>query len=71
MEQRRKFSKEFKLEAVNMMLGRDVSIAQVARDLGVNLASDRTYGARRSQRQFLERFRISLDKSSYTAKLAT
>lgn len=36
MEQRRKFSKEFKLEAVNMVLGRGVSIAQVARDLGVN-----------------------------------
>lgn len=36
MEQRRKFSKEFKLEAVNMVLGRGVSIAQVARDLSVN-----------------------------------
>jgi transposase len=33
MEQRRKFSKEFKLEAVNIVLGRGVSIAQVARDL--------------------------------------
>lgn len=36
MVQRRKFSKEFKLESVNMVLGRGVSIAQVARDLGVN-----------------------------------
>jgi transposase len=36
MQQRRKFSREFKLEAVNMVLGRGVSIAQVARDLGVN-----------------------------------
>jgi transposase len=36
MMQRRKFSKEFKLESVNMVLGRGVSIAQIARDLGVN-----------------------------------
>jgi transposase-like protein len=36
MAQRRNFFKEFKLESVNMVLGRGVSIAQVARDLGVN-----------------------------------
>ena len=36
MVQRRKFSREFKLESVNLMLGRSVSIAQVARDLVVN-----------------------------------
>jgi|Wag4MinimDraft_19_1082662.scaffolds.fasta_scaffold08920_2 transposase len=36
MVQRRKFSKEFKLEAVNLVLGRGVSIAQAARDLDLN-----------------------------------
>ena len=36
MVQRRKFSKEFKLESVNMVLGRGVSIAQAARDLDIN-----------------------------------
>ena len=34
--QRRKFSKEFKLESVNMVLGRSVPIAHIARELGVN-----------------------------------
>lgn len=36
MVQRRKFSKEFKLESVNMVLVKGVSIAQAARDLDVN-----------------------------------
>jgi len=36
MVQRRKFSKEFKLESVNMVLCRGVSIAQAARDLDIN-----------------------------------
>ena len=36
MVQRRKFSKEFKLESVNLVLGRGVSIAQAARDLDIN-----------------------------------
>jgi len=36
MVQRRKFSKEFKLESVNMVLVRGVSIAQAARDLDIN-----------------------------------
>jgi transposase len=36
MVQRRKFSKEFKLESVNIVLGRGVSIAQISRDLDIN-----------------------------------
>jgi transposase len=36
MVQRKKFSKEFKLGSVYMVLGRTVLIAQVARDLGIN-----------------------------------
>ncbi len=36
MVQCRKFTKVLKLESVNMMLGRGVSIAQVAQDLGIN-----------------------------------
>ena len=36
MAQRRKFSKEFKLEAVNLVLTREVSIAQAARNLDIN-----------------------------------
>lgn len=36
MVQRRKFSKEFKLESVNLVLGRGVSLAQAARDLDIN-----------------------------------
>ena len=35
MVQRRKFSKEFKLEAVNLIVARGVSLAQVSRDLDV------------------------------------
>ena len=35
MVQRRKFSKEFKLEAVNLVIARGVSLAQVSRDLDV------------------------------------
>ena len=35
--QRRKFSREFKLEAVNLVRERDVSYAQAARDLDVNV----------------------------------
>ena len=35
MGQRRNYSKEFKLEAVNLVLSRGVSIAQACRDLGV------------------------------------
>ena len=35
MVQRRKFSKEFKLEAVNLVVARGVSLAQVSRDLDV------------------------------------
>ncbi len=34
MVQRRKFFKEFKLESVNMVLGRGVSIPQASPDLG-------------------------------------
>ena len=34
-EKRRKFSPQFKAEAVQMVVGTDRSIAQVARDLGV------------------------------------
>ena len=33
MVQRRKFSKEFKLEAVNLVVARGVSLAQVSSDL--------------------------------------
>ena len=36
MQQRRKFSKEFRLEAVNLVMGRGVSIAQAARELDLN-----------------------------------
>jgi transposase len=36
MVQLRKFSKEFKLEAVNLVLARGVSLAQASRDLGVS-----------------------------------
>ena len=35
--QRRKFSREFKLEAVNLVRERGVSYAQAARDLDVNV----------------------------------
>ncbi len=35
--QRRKFSREFKLEAVNLIRERGVSIAQAARDLDINV----------------------------------
>jgi transposase len=35
MVQRRKFSKELKLEAVNLIATRGVSLAQASRDLGV------------------------------------
>ena len=35
--QRRTFSREFKLEAVNLVRGRGVSFAQAARDLDVNV----------------------------------
>ena len=35
--QRRKFSREFKLEAVNLVRERGVSFAQAARDLDVNV----------------------------------
>jgi transposase len=35
--QRRKFSREFKLEAVNLVKGRGVSYAQAARDLDINV----------------------------------
>jgi transposase len=35
--ERRKFSREFKLEAVNLVGGRGVSVAQAARDLDVNV----------------------------------
>lgn len=35
MVQRRKFSKEFKLEAVNLVIARGVSLAQASRDLDV------------------------------------
>ena len=34
--QRKKFSREFKLEAVNLVRERGVSIAQAARDLDIN-----------------------------------
>ncbi len=34
--QRKKFSREFKLEAVNLLRERGVSIAQTARDLEIN-----------------------------------
>ena len=36
MVQRRKFSKEFKHEAVNLVLTRGVAVTQAARDLDVN-----------------------------------
>jgi len=36
MVQSRKFSKEFKVGSLGMMLGRGVSITQVARDLYIN-----------------------------------
>ena len=36
MVKRRKFSKEFKLELVNLVVGSGVSIAQAARDLDIN-----------------------------------
>ena len=35
--ERKKFSREFKLEAVNLVRERGVSFAQAARDLGVNV----------------------------------
>ena len=35
--QRRKFSREFKLEAVNLIRERGVSFAQAARDLDINV----------------------------------
>ena len=34
--ERRKFTREFKLEAVKLIRERGVSVAQAARDLGVN-----------------------------------
>lgn len=34
--QRRKFSREFKLEAVRLIKDRGVAVAQAARDLGVH-----------------------------------
>ena len=36
MDTRRKFSREFKLEAVKMVQGRGVALRQVARDLDLN-----------------------------------
>jgi transposase len=36
MVERRKFSREFKLEAVNLVKARGVAIVQAARDLGLN-----------------------------------
>ena len=33
--ERRKYTREFKLETVNMMKGRGVSLAQAARDLDI------------------------------------
>jgi transposase len=36
MGQRRNFSKEFKLEAVNLVVSRDVSVAQACRDLDIS-----------------------------------
>jgi transposase len=36
MVQRRKFSKEFKLEAINLVRARGVSLAQASRDLDIN-----------------------------------
>ena len=36
MDTRRKFSREFKLEAVKMVQGRGVTLKQVARDLDLN-----------------------------------
>lgn len=36
MSQRRKYSKEFKLEAVNLANERGVSLNQVAQELGIN-----------------------------------
>jgi transposase len=36
MEKRRKFTREFKLEAVRLVKGRGVSVAQAARDLDVH-----------------------------------
>ncbi len=36
MVTRRRFSQEFKLEAVQLVKGRGVSVAQAARDLGVH-----------------------------------
>jgi transposase len=35
--QRRKFSREFKLEAVNLVRDRGVSFTQAARDLDINI----------------------------------
>jgi transposase-like protein len=37
MEQRRKFTREFKLEAVRLVKDRGVSAAQAAKNLGVHL----------------------------------
>ncbi len=37
MEERRKFTREFKLEAVRLVKDRGVSAAQAAKDLGVHL----------------------------------
>lgn len=36
MGQRRRFAREFKLEAVKLVRDRDVSVAQVSRDQGVH-----------------------------------
>lgn len=36
MGKRRNYSREFKIEAVKMVLAGGISVAQVARDLGVN-----------------------------------
>jgi transposase len=49
MVQRRRFSKEFKLEAVNLVLAQGVSLAQASRDLWVSV---RTCWAAAGVREF-------------------
>ena len=49
-EQRRRFSPQFKAEAVQMVLETGKSIAEVARDLGINEGTLGNSGPRQSRR---------------------
>jgi transposase len=56
MPQRRKFSKEFKQEAVQMTTGANLSIKQVATDLGIH-ANVLSRWCQEQQREGLQAFR--------------